>query len=77
MTNLYDDFEKRFSSAWFSVNWQDSNQASRQAKGEVYRRKTLETLQDELEKLQDDIEQINAKQLVLENLSKLYKGDLT
>lgn len=77
MSDLYDDFEKRFSNAWFSCSWQDVNQASSQAKGEAEQKKSLEMLQNELENLQDDMEKICAKQLVLDNLSKLYRGDLT
>lgn len=76
MSDLYDDFEKRFKNAWFSVGWQETS--DNQMKGEVQQqsRRTLASLQAELNDLQDDMEKICAKQLMLENLSKLYKAEI-
>lgn len=78
MSGTYDEFEKRFSNAWFSANWAELG-----AKIEVNSnftplvensvRKDAETLQKELDDLKLDMENINQKQLRLANLSKLYK----
>jgi hypothetical protein len=76
MSNLYDDFEKRFTSAWFSSGWQEVEKTE-PMKGEIQTRKSLDILNSELETLQDNMEKICAKELMLNNLSKFYSGDLT
>ncbi len=73
MPNNYDDFEKRFSNAWFSVGWGEVEVKS-QSKVAVTARKDLETLQNELEELNENINNIADKQLRLSNLAKFYSN---
>lgn len=71
MSNLYDDFEKRFTNAWFSAGWTEVE--LKKAEPVKKSSKDLETLQKELAELKQDFENICQKQLRLENLAKLYK----
>lgn len=73
MSNLYDDFEKRFTNAWFSAGW---NEIKIEAKPqEVHRaRKDVATLESEISALKEEIENIELKQLRLANLAKLYNN---
>lgn len=71
MSNLYQDFEKRFTDSWFSAGWvevepkkQESNVA----------RKDLNTLEIELQEINQELENISQKQLRLANLAKLYNN---
>lgn len=70
MSNLYDDFEKRFSNAFFSIGWSDVETKPQKVHSS---RKDLETLQTELEQIQEHIETVAQKQLRLSNLAKLYE----
>lgn len=69
MSNLYNDFEKRFTGNSFSANWVEV-EVKPQENQSV--RKDLNTLQDELQKIQENIETIAQKQLRLANLAKMY-----
>lgn len=73
MSNLYDDFEKRFTNAWFSAGWSEIEVKPQQ---ETFKRsgKDLDTLQAELEELKHDMENIHEKQLRLANLAKFYQN---
>lgn len=68
MTNLYDDFEKRFTDSWFSVGWIEVESKPQ----EKPIRKDLATLEAELEVINKSIENISQRQLILENLAKFY-----
>lgn len=70
MSNLYDDFEKRFTNKWFSADWSEVEAKSHEVK---ISRKDLTTLQTELEQIRENIEVIVQKQLILANLAKLYE----
>lgn len=71
MSDLYKDFEKRFTNAWFSAGWAEVG--SKPNESEVSR-KNLVTLQDELDELQDRMENIAQKQLRLANLATFYEN---
>lgn len=71
MSNLYNDFEKRFTNEWFSSGW---SEAEFKPKAVVETRKDLTTLQTELEQIEEHIEVITQKQLRLANLAKLYEN---
>lgn len=77
MSNLYDDFEKRFTNAWFSANWADievqPGKTQVAAETKVSHKDAL-TLQEELNEIQEHIENISQKQLRLSNLAKLYEN---
>lgn len=72
MSSLYDDFEKRFTNAWFSAGWSEVEIKPQ----ETFRRsgKDLNTLQAELEELKHEMENIHEKQIRLENLAKFYQS---
>lgn len=77
MSNLYDEFEKKFQFSWFSAGWVEAElkQAAEEDIQEGVRpmlRKDLSTLEQELEALKEDMETINQKQLQLSNLAKFY-----
>lgn len=77
MSNLYDDFEKRFTNAWFSANWADieTQPSKAQVATEIKpSHKDALTLQEELNEIQEHIENISQKQLRLANLAKLYEN---
>lgn len=69
MSNLYDDFEKRFTGHSFSANWVEVNVIAEQK--QVFH-KDLSTLESELEMINDTIDTISQKQLMLANLAKMY-----
>lgn len=71
MSNLYDDFEKRFTNKWFSAGWSEVEAKPQETK---ILRKDLAMLQAELEQIQENIETITQKQLILANLAKLYEN---
>lgn len=71
MSNLYDEFEKKFEFSWFSAGWVEVD-VKPQPKAQDHR-KDLNTLNQELLSIQDDIENIAQKQLRLANLAKLYQ----
>lgn len=71
MSNLYDDFEKRFTDKWFSSGWAEV-ETKQQTSQRV--RKDLATLQAELDEIQECIENVAQKQLRLANLAKLYEN---
>lgn len=72
MSSLYDDFEKRFTNAWFSASWNDEVEAK--PKQQVAARKDAKTLEIELNAIKEEIENIELKQLRLANLAKLYNN---
>lgn len=72
MSSLYNDFEKRFTNAWFSASWND--EAEVKPKQEVVVRKDAKTLETELNTIKEEIENIELKQLRLANLAKLYNN---
>lgn len=71
MSNLYDDFEKRFTDKWFSSGWAEVE--TKQETSQLVR-KDLATLKSELDEIQEHIENIAQKQLRLANLAKLYEN---
>lgn len=71
MSNLYDDFEKRYTDKWFSAGWVEVEAKSQK---ETIARKDLSTLESELANLKEAMENINQKQLMLSNLAKLYNN---
>lgn len=77
MSNLYDDFEKRFTNAFFSANWADieiqPSKAHVATETKASHKDAL-TLQEELNEIQEHIENISQKQLRLSNLAKLYEN---
>lgn len=72
MTSLYDDFEKRFTNAWFSASWNDEVEVK--PKQQVAVRKDAKILEAELNAIKEEIESIELKQLRLANLAKLYNS---
>lgn len=72
MSSLYDDFEKRFTNAWFSAGWNDEVKVK--PKQQVAVRKDAKTLETELNTIKEAIENIELKQLRLANLAKLYNS---
>ncbi len=70
MSDLYEDFEKRYTNAWFSVGWAE---AEKKPVVKSVSHKDLYTLEGELEQLKENIELITQKQLRLSNLAKLYQ----
>ena len=69
MSNLYDDFEKRFTDQWFSSGWIE---VENKPKKQEVSHKDLATLEFELELIGENIEGVMQKQLRLENLAKMY-----
>jgi len=70
MTNLYNDFEKRFDNNWFSASWGEVEVKPQQ----VNNRKDLTILETELNELKEEMENISLKQLRLANLAKMYNN---
>jgi hypothetical protein len=70
MSDLYESFEKRFTSAWFSVGWIEA-EAKQPQEREVLR-KDLAILESELDEINKSLESIAQKQLRLANLAKFY-----
>lgn len=71
MSNLYNEFENRFTNEFFSCGWSEDVKP-KEIKPEVTR-KDLTTLQSELSEIQEHIELVAQKQLRLSNLAKLYE----
>ena len=71
MSNLYDDFEQRFTGNWFSADWVEVK--TMDEKKQVFH-KDLTTLESELDMINETIENISQKQLRLANLAKLYNN---
>lgn len=69
MSDLNNDFEKRFTNAWFSAGWIEAESISRSEKAS---RKDLTVLQTELDELEERMENIELNQLRLSNLAKMY-----
>ena len=67
MSNLYNDFEKRFTCEFFSSGWVEVD-----AKSQRVVHKDLSVLESELNQINEKIETISQKQLMLSNLAKLY-----
>jgi len=70
MSNLYSDFEKRFTGNSFSASWIEVDVKTQEVQ---VAHKDLNTLQDELQKIQENIETIAQKQLRLANLAQMYE----
>lgn len=71
MSNLYNEFENRFTDKWFSAGWVE---VEPKEQAQAVSKKDLTTLQGELNEIGDSIEQIAQKQLRLANLAKLYNS---
>lgn len=71
-SKLYNDFEKRFSTAWFSSEWNEAPVVKKEVF--VRSRKDEQTLMQELEKLKEEMETICEKQIRLANLAKFYNS---
>lgn len=71
MSDLYNNFEKRFTSAWFSVGWIETEEKPLMEKT---CKKNIDVLQDELRKIEEHIETIAQKQLRLANLASFYES---
>ena len=69
MSNMYDDFEKRFNGKTFSAGWVEVNTA---VVNKQIMHKDAETLQAELDMINETLEDISQKKLRLANLAKLY-----
>lgn len=69
MSNLYNDFEQRFTGNWFSADWVEVKTI---AENKQIFHKDLSTLESELDMINETIETISQKQLRLANLAKFY-----
>lgn len=69
MSGLYNDFEKRFSGAWFSTGWVE---VEKKPESDVDNRKNVAKLQAELAQIEERLEDINLNKLRLSNLAKMY-----
>jgi len=65
-----DNFEKRFTNAWFSSGWAEIEPKKATEAKDLH--KDLVVLESELEEINQKLENISQKQLRLENLAKLY-----
>jgi len=72
MSDLYNDFEKRFTGAWFSTGWVEVEKKDVE---DTNNRKNVVKLQSELAEIEERLEDINLKKLRLSNLATMY-GDL-
>lgn len=70
MTDLYKDFEKRFTNAWFSAGWAEVENRPQEKEAT---RKDLATLEAELAELEENMDNIIQKQLRLSNLASFYQ----
>lgn len=76
MSGFTDDFEKRFTSSWFSAGWvelQPVSSSTAEVNISAACHKNLQSLQEELEALKSDVENISFKQMQLANLAKFYQ----
>ena len=71
MSNMYDDFEKRFTGNTFSAGWVE---VSTLVENKQIIHKDLATLEAELDMINSTMEEISLKKLRLENLAKLYNN---
>lgn len=71
MSDLYNNFEKRFTSTWFSVGWIEAEEKPLMEKT---CKKNIDVLQEELRKIEEHIETIAQKQLRLSNLASFYES---
>ena len=71
MSNLYNEFEGRFTAEWFSCGWSEDVKP-KEIEPHILR-KDLNALQFELNEIQEHIEAVAQKQLRLANLAKLYE----
>ncbi len=69
MSNMYDDFENRFTGKWFSAGWVEV--LPKEVEKEITR-KDLVTLESELAEINETMDLISQKQLRLANLAKMY-----
>lgn len=76
MSGLYEDFEKRFTNAWFAAGWVEVDTKPKEAAAQTTNEfhKDLSTLQKELDDIKAQIENISQKQLRLANLAKFYSN---
>jgi len=73
MSDLCDDFDKRFTSSFFSASWVEVQPVQKIVAVDEAHRKNLEDLQLELSTLKSDVENISFKALRLSNLAKFYQ----
>ena len=71
MSNLYNDFEKRFTGAWFSSGWIEVEKKSQE---DIDNRKDVIKLQAELADIEERLEEISLNKLRLTNLARLYES---
>jgi len=71
MSDLNNDFEKRFTNAWFSSGWIDVDKKPAE---NVEKRKDVVKLETELAEIEERLEEINLNKLRLSNLSRLYEN---
>jgi hypothetical protein len=71
LTDIYKEFEQRFTGSWFSSGWVEVQPQKNEEP--VHCRKDLQVLQEELQALKSDIENISFKELQLSNLAKFYQ----
>lgn len=74
MSNMYDDFEKRFTNAPFFAGWVEFEvKPSKDEPVNKIEHKNIETLTSELKFIEEQIEQVSLKQLRLSDLAKFYQ----
>ena len=71
MSDLYNDFEKRFSGAWFSAGWVEVEPKPVE---NVDNKKNVAKLQAELEQIEERMQNISLNKLRLSNLAKMYEN---
>lgn len=69
MSELYENFEKRFTNSWFNSGWIEVE--VKPAENQIVH-KDLSVLEAELEVINNQLESIEHNQLRLANLAKLY-----
>lgn len=76
MSNMYDDFEKRYTDKWFSAGWVEVNSLveNKQILHRNIEHKNIETLEDELEMINQTLDDVSMKQIRLANLARFYNS---
>lgn len=72
MSKYYDDFEKRFTNAWFSTSWSEIEMKKQEFEPQ---HKDLPSLEGELEELRSEMDSIIQKQFRLANLAKVIQNN--
>lgn len=74
MSNMYDDFEKRFENAPFFAGWTEFEiKPAKTAPVIKHEHKNLDSLSAELKSIEEQIEEVSLKQLRLSNLAQFYR----